>query len=832
MKFLSISFLFFVMSAVTVFSANADDYGLQINSYASLDSEATSLILNDGKPLSLHRKPLEFSFSLFNRQDRPFGCVLRMISQDGFSIDLMNTVDHRGEYRPQVVAGADYSVIPSEIQWNQWVDVRLSLNPKEGTIAVDYNGTLVNIHSEFLSKVKELRFAFGNCPFEGFGVNSVASVSVRDVKILSDGQLVRHWPLMRHSSKSTYDEVVGAGAAAINPVWIADESISLKSVYQADYDHFVDVVYDGEESFYIMCPDGRIDVRNIVTGEGSQIKPRRDGGISPSNAPNQSKWCNDDMILSYCIAQNRYGVYDLKTNRWDNKVQPDPKNIYWNVTTSWDDTRGSLYCFGGYGFFHFSNILRVFTPTDPESFKIVTLNKIAPRFFASSVVIGDSLYVFGGEGSRTGNQGIVEEYFYDLYRVNLDTFEESLIWESDNLPFGKFIPGENLVYDESEGCFYTTAITDDDFILVKLDVDDPVIEPMSLPAGVRIGANIQYSNLYRNKNGDALYALFIQADNSQSTKLDIMQIALPLRPVDEVIVAVSADEGGDKVLPMYLILLIVILSVTVTAAVVVYFIISKDVSRKRIKNLKDITDLEELYDFSRNSISILGHFHVRNRDGQDISSQFSPTLRKLLSILIIYTVKYKQGILGDKLNMLIWAYKPEGTASNNRNVYISRLRAVLEGIDGVSIVTKNKYLSISFTDEVLCDYRELMRLVDEYESEKDLSCLLSLVLRGPLLPNLEDEWVSEFKNEYSSMVLSFLNEQIDNPGMSESVRIRLADTIMLYDKLNERALKIKCTISHANGNIASAKESYDMFCREYASVIGEEYGVSFKQIIS
>lgn len=831
MKFLSISFLFFLMSAVTVFSANADDYGLQINSYASLDSETTSLVLNDGKPLSLRRKPLEFSFSLYNSTDRPFGCVLRMISQDGFSIDLMNTVDHRGEYRPQVVAGADYSVIPSEIQWNQWVDVRLSLNPKDGAIAVDYNGTSVNIHSEYLKKVKELRFSFGNCPFEGFGVNSVASVSVRDVKILSDGQLVRHWPLMSHSSKATYDEVAGAGATAVNPTWLADESISLKSVYEASYDHFVDVVYDGEESFYIMCPDGRIDVRNVVTGEESQIKTRQDGGVSPSNAPNQARWCNDDMILSYCIAQNRYGVYDLHTNRWDNKVQPDPKNIYWNVTTSWDEVRGSLYCFGGYGFFHFSNILRVFTPSDPDSFKIVTLNKIAPRFFASSVVLGDSLYIFGGEGSRTGNQGIVEEYFYDLYKVNLDTFEETLVWESGHLPFGKFIPGENLVYDEKESCFYTTAITDDDFILTKLHVDSPVIEPMSLPAGVRIGSNIQYSNLYRNKAGDALYALFIQSDDSQSTKVDIMQIALPLRPVEEVIVSLP-DEEEDKAVSLYVILVTVIIVTTVLVAIVVYYITNKNVDRKRIRNMKDIADLDTLYDFSRNSISILGHFHVRNRDGQDISSQFSPTLRKLLAVLIIYTVKYKQGILGDKLNMLIWAYKPEGTASNNRNVYISRLRAVLEGMDGVSINTKNKYLSVSFSDEVLCDYKELMRLVDESESDHDLSRLLSLVLRGPLLPNLEDEWVNEFKTEYSSMVLSFLNEQIENEGMPESIRVRLADTIMLYDKLNERALKIKCTISHANGNIASAKEAYDAFCGEYASVIGEEYGVSFKQIIT
>ncbi len=830
MKFLSISFILALMSLLPLSAATTEEYGLQVKSLASLDVDPTSLVLENGEPLSLRRKPLELSFGLYNCAERPFGCVLRMISQDGFSIDLMNTVDQHGVYRPQIVAGDINCVIPATIRWDEWVDVRISINPTGGGMLIDYDGISANIDSEQLSEVRSLRFSFGNCPFEGYKVNSVASIAVRDVRIVSDGRLIRHWPLLKHCQNDTFDEVEGVKAVAVNPEWIADRTISLKHLMSSEYDDFVDVVYDGDDLFYFLLPDGTVNVWNVASGAQESIRPR--SGISPSNAPNQSKWCNDGRILSYCIAQNRYGVYDLKTNTWNNNRPSDPNAIYWNVTTSWDEMRSRLYSFGGYGFHHFSNILRVFSPDNPESSIAVTLDKIAPRFFASSVVLGDDLYIFGGEGSYSGNQGIVEEYFFDLHRVDLETFQETLVWEASELPFGKFIPGENLVYDEHEKCFYTTAITDRDFVLAKLGFEAPLIEPVSLPAGVRIDANIQYTNLYRNRQGDCMYALFIQTSESGRTKVDIMDIDLPLRPVDEVIVAEGAYEESKDIFSYSNVLVALTLLLFIASVCIFLTYNRKYNAGRRLRNLKDVSELDELYDFSRNSIRIIGGFAVRNRDGEDISSLFSPTLRKLLSALILYTVKFNHGIQGDKLNMLIWGYKPEGTASNNRNVYISRLRAVLEGMDGISISTKNKYLSISMSDEVLCDYRELMGLFEEPESSRDQLRILCLLLRGSLLPNLHDEWVGEFKNDYSSMALTFLNQQIDNDNLSEGVRVRLADTIMMYDKLNERALRIKCSISHADGNIASAKEAYDAFCREYMAVIGEEYAVPFKQIIS
>ena len=392
--------------------------------------------------------------------------------------------------------------------------------------------------------------------------------------------------------------------------------------------------------------------------------------------------------------------------------------------------------------------------------------------------MGDNLYIFGGEGSFTGNQGIVEDYFYDLYKVDLNTFEETLVWEAEEPLFGRFIPGENLVYDAEDTCFYTTAITEKDFMLVKIAADEPVIEQMSLQTDMRINANIQYTNLYRNNSGNELYALFIQSNDSGATKVDVMNISLPLFPVKEVLLPERQSDEKDA-LPVWAAVFAAIAAV----CLILFAIITLAGRMKNRKKTKDTTSVEDYYDFSRNCISLFGGFRVLDRNGEDITSNFSQTLRKLLIALILHTVKYKQGIPGEKLNQLIWDYKPEGTASNNRNVYISRLRTALENMDGITINTKNKFLSISFSDSTICDYVEAIRLYETYKTVDDMNRLLSLLFKGKLLPNSEDEWIEAFKNEYSSMTLSFLSTQLGS-NIPNNLKLKIADTIILYDKLN------------------------------------------------
>ena len=806
------------------------DYGLNIKALYSIDSEATSLQLEDGKyiPASpLFSGPFSISFNLYNSDSHPFGCIMRMISKDGYAIDFMNTVDTANIYRPQIIVEGKAYNIPTTIEWQSWIPVTITLDKKKKLVIIDYNGTRLEVPSPKANRCRGLRIAFGNCPFEGYTVNTVAGCSIRDITVRHGEKTIRKWSLAQHSESSSYDQIRGSKAVARNPEWISDRNISLTSLYSEEFPHYVDVVYDEKESFIVIKSDG--EMLSINTQNKEKKTTHSIAGKPASNSPNQAKWCNDSLILSYSISQNIYSSYNPHKRRWDNDITPNADLIYWNVSSSWDPALNRLYSFGGYGFHHFSNILRVFSQENQQSSISVTLEKIAPRAFASSTVVDSCLYIFGGEGSVSGNQGIKEDYYHDLYRVNPETFEETLIWSMSDTDLGNILPGENLIYDKENSYFYTTAIVKNDFCIIRLGAEEPVIEQVSLLSGVRTNAQVQYTNLYHNEETDELYALFIQSTSSGQTKVDIMTMPMHHYTVDDIIVSENHPEQDKGHASEWMTTLLTMVSAAFALLLVL------QIKRRKRKGLRQISlsdTVENHYDFSTNSICLFGGFTVRNKDGEDITSNFSPTLRKLLIALILYTVKYKQGILGEKLNQLIWDYKPEGTASNNRNVYISRLRTALEDVVGVTINTKNKFISISFADSTICDYVEAMRLHENPSTSDDVNRLLSLLLNGKLLPNSNEEWIEEFKNEYTALTLSFLSSQLDSDLVTDGIKLKIADTIALYDSLNEKALRARCTIYHASGNLGQAKEVYDTFCREYNTTIGEEYSISFKRIIS
>lgn len=811
-------------------SLMTENYGLKINPSYSIESEATYLQLEDGDYISLpsqiNSAPFSISFNLYNNSERPFGCIMRMISEDGDAIDFINTVDMDNIYRPQLIIEDNAYFVPATIEWESWISVTLTLDKKKHLVTIDYNGTRLEIPSTKIEDTKGLRIAFGNCPFEGFTVNAVASCSIKDISIKAGDKTIREWPLSQHSVTVSYDNVKGSKATAQNPEWIADSNISLTHLYSEEFQSYVDVVYDEQESFLIIKPDGEIQSINTTDGKTDLIHSI--AGRPSSNSPNQAKWCNNNLILSYCISQNIYSIFDTQTRRWSNDITPDAGLIYWNVSSCWDPTLGRLYSFGGYGFYHFSNILRVFSPGNPQSSISVTLEKISPRSFASSTVVDSCLFIFGGQGSASGNQGIKEDYYYDLYKVNTETFEETLLWSVQKPDFGDILPGENLIYDKGNNCFYTTAIAEKDFVIVRIGIDEPSIEQISLPSGARIDASALYTNLFLNEDTNELYALFIQSFVNGRTKIDIMTMPLHPYTVDDIIVSESLEQE-KKGLSKWRIANFIAIVVAILILIVIRLRYKKGKASRQI-SLEDT--LETYYDFSKNSICLFGGFAVYNRSGEDITANFSPTLRKLLITLILYTVKYKHGILGEQLNQLIWGYKPEGTASNNRNVYISRLRTALEELDGVTINTKNKFLSISFADSTICDYVEAMRLQENPSTSDDVNRLLNLMLNGKLLPDSQEDWTEVFKNEYTAMTISFLSKQLDSNLVTYGIKLKIADTIVLYDSLHEKALRTRCAIYHVSGNLGLAKEAYDTFCREYEATIGENYKISFKEIIS
>ena len=75
---------------------------------------------------------------------------------------------------------------------------------------------------------------------------------------------------------------------------------------------------------------------------------------------------------------------------------------------------------------------------------------------------------------------------------------------------------------------------------------------------------------------------------------------------------------------------------------------------------------------------------------------------------------------------------------------------------------------------------------------KDLEAFIELLKKGNILQNTQSEWADYFKNKISNEVENLLSKVYNdqNKHLHTALSIKIAKTILLFDNLNENALKI------------------------------------------
>lgn len=61
--------------------------------------------------------------------------------------------------------------------------------------------------------------------------------------------------------------------------------------------------------------------------------------------------------------------------------------------------------------------------------------------------------------------------------------------------------------------------------------------------------------------------------------------------------------------------------------------------------------------------------------------------------------------------------------------------------------------------------------------------------------------------------------------------IRLADSILNFDMVNEEAMTLKCQAEYFMGNHSLAKTTYETFYKKYKVMYGQEYDRAFIDIL-
>lgn len=239
----------------------------------------------------------------------------------------------------------------------------------------------------------------------------------------------------------------------------------------------------------------------------------------------------------------------------------------------------------------------------------------------------------------------------------------------------------------------------------------------------------------------------------------------------------------------------------------------------------------------RNYIRLFGEFYVLDRNGEDITSLFTPKLKQLFILIMLHSSQGGgSGISSGDLTEKMWGNAPVKSTKSLRSVSILKLRKILERIDKVEIqFNSNRYL-LQLSNGVYCDYLVCLDMLKgkRIKTDVDFERFYEIIGNGEIFKGESFGWMDDFKSYICNSSVDVLSRYLatySQAGDSEKV-VQITDRILLNDPSNEDALSYKVRALIAQDNFRSARYAYDKFCTLYREMYGEDFSVPFEQIAS
>ena len=820
-------------------SAFGMEYGLRFNSHSFPAAKRTSLILNENPFPFVDELSVGFDMAFY--EDDKFGLICTLTGNDGTTISLVSSSDEDG-YKPAIVINNEIHKIPLEFVADPENPIRpiIIIKRHENKVLFVYNKNRYS-YPLSLENMTSATIRFGRNATQ----ESAAPIEIRDVRVFTEKKNTHHWELRKHDGDNSTDELCGVQAVAKNAHWIIDDHILWTEIYKLNSPEKLQTAFDANSGMFYIASESEIRTFDPNTNVSGSIPVKNDG-----RAMKYSNHLMFDTIrgqlLSYNLHTHDVSRFDFSTEAWDRVEGSNDEPRYANHATASDGRHA--YMFGGYGFYlYHNNLFRLDLVTD--QFEEFTLRPLPePRTSSAMCITGNNLYIFGGKGNTVGKQEIPSVDYYDLWEYDLSTMSGRKVWELDSVPHN-FTTSAMMYYVEKDSAFYV-ASTLYGGTMLRISLKEPTCMIVSEP----IHSNMDYRdcvfNLYQSRDQQTYYLVIDKRLDDLSHDYTIYRICYPFS--DELLYDnfTATKHHKDSRSWIYMVVAAIVLALSV-----LYIVYRRRKSSVRPNahsmsrqeeerpDTTDIADDRKLiierpsepvkhFERDRSAISLLGHFEVKDKNGEDITPKFTSRIKDLLLMLILYTEKEEKGVSFQKLDDEIWFDKNKKLAKNNRNVYMRKLRLLLEEIGDIEIVYDSGYYRIKYNN-VLVDYHESMsRLKQEELTGPELDETIELLLMGPLLPDTVYPWLDPFKSSYTDISLRVLYRLMEHETDNDDLAYRIAETIQHHDPLSEEALMTMCRILYRRGMKGPAKTLYDNFSKEYANSFGEEYGIPFSGIFS
>jgi DNA-binding SARP family transcriptional activator len=827
-------------SIVSLRAGLVEEYekGLYFHSFTVDKGQRTFLNLNPEKSFSL-KKGFSLSFEIaFRKEQQNFGYVFRIIANDKMNIDLVADII-ADEYLFSLVLG-DKAVLQYHINEFReadlitWMQVEFSLNPQTGHLSLSLNGNEKHADCR-LGNLKNFDIFFGANDHNIFSTTDVCPMTIRNIHLYNEKQKeIRCWELGKHGIEEVYDICVDDRAQVQNPTWIIDSYVR----WQKKEEFTIPVAYpqiahDDENGKVFIVKGNRVFIYDVMTEEMDTIDAV--SGLAYNCEANQLVYDrNRAELVSYDFDSNVLSRFNFQEKRWTNNQDTIVSPYFWHHSKQFIPEENAMLTVGGYGYHRYKGDLMLYSFLQEKWEKLTIPSLLSPRYLGSMGNMGDgNLLYFGGLGNESGRQEEFPKNYYDLFKIDIRQKTITKLW---SLPDTEehYTNANSLVINKENGVFYTLTyqnkLYNTNIQLYEFGIDQPVRRMLADTIPYTFNDIESYCDLFLCPKISQLIAVTSHYKND-SSKIGIYTIKY--RPLAEGDVLQTAKKKQYGYLYFALSAIVLLL---------LFFIRRKMKYNKKSAIASSVPQNNPhsetpVFDAIRpSSVNLLGNFQVIDNSGIDITGHFTPTTNQIFLLCLLATIKNGKGVSSGELRDILWYDKDNESARNNRNVNVSKLRVILKNIGNIEIANNNSYWSVTFGNEIFCDYKRVLSLAKRIEQEKAtgkvlLNELLNLASKGVLLPNMQLEWLDVYKAEYSDLIIEKLLRILEREDVKADLALvlKIANIIFLHDSIDEDALAKKCHALYYLGKKRQARQCFEKFVAEYKYLLGTEYKYSFDQ---
>jgi len=436
-------------------------------------------------------------------------------------------------------------------------------------------------------------------------------------------------------------------------------------------------------------------------------------------------------------------------------------------------------------------------------------------------------------GNESGEQTVGRKYYYDLYKIDLNTKQVSKLWE---IPWERdnMVPVRGMVV-VNDSVFYTLCypehFSESLLKLYRFSLKDGKYEVLGDSIPIHSDKITTNANIYYDSSLNKLFTIVQEFDDDISSDLKVYSLSFPPITADEL----ASYSKNKKISTLAIVLISGVLILGFGLLLYRRFRATKKYDEFDDEFNVDEAGLNQKANLAKtraNAIYLFGEFTVRDKKNRNITYMFSAQLKQIFCLVLQYSTT-EGGIASQKLSNILWPDKPADKVKNSRGVTINHLRKVLSELDGIELVYNKGYFKIEQTGDFYCDYTRCMHIITNNEEEKHRDELVEIISRGKFLQLSDHELYDSFKEEMEKKLEPVLILEMEKSYNAElfQTTIAFAEALANIDPLNDTALTYLIKAMHRLKLNDEARIKYQAFVIEYKKAMGNDYQVPYKAIV-